>query len=198
MAAVDQHRQHVPQSADLLPGFGKQRLQYRILLAGFASPKYGDRHQLHIEAGIGESRPHHRHEHWRGADARIRHQATAFVMRKKEERSRRAEGLVPHRVQGAWQAQLPALVIEHQQIGKVSLVEDVANRQIALQVERFGGFRKHPRPRPQIKHPAQDVQRPSGEIQERQSAHVRPDARPGDRCDSTQLLRGIEAIDAGN
>jgi hypothetical protein len=27
---------------------------------------------------------------------------------------------------------------------------------------------------------------------------VQPDVRPGDRCDSTQLLRGIEAIDAGN
>ena len=56
VAPVDQHRQQVAQGTDLLPGFGEQRLQHRILLAGFAPPKYGHRDQLHVEARIGEGR----------------------------------------------------------------------------------------------------------------------------------------------
>ena len=96
------------------------------------------------------------------------------------------------------QTQLATLVIEHQQIGKVVLVEHIANRQIGPQLEHPGCFREHQGPRPQIQNAAQDVQRPAGEIEEGQLAHWRPDLRPGARRESTHLLPGVEAIDAGD
>jgi hypothetical protein len=88
----NQHRQQVPQGAHLLPGFGKQGFQYRILIARFAAPENGHRHQLHVEARIAYRGPDQRLEQRRVVAARIRHQASAFVARKEKEGSRRTKG----------------------------------------------------------------------------------------------------------
>ena len=54
MTAVDEDGKQLPERADRLPGLGEQGLEYRVLFAGLASPEYRYRHQLHVEAGVGE------------------------------------------------------------------------------------------------------------------------------------------------
>ncbi len=136
---MDENGHRLPEVAGRSPCFGKQGLEQRLLAARRAPPQDGDRHQLHVMAGILD----------RGADDTLEDERVAMARARRFRQ--RGDPVEKEMAVAGGQAGAAHFLAQHQQIRVARFLQDVIDRAARVEAQFAEAAGKHARPYPRIK-----------------------------------------------